>query len=400
MGCCVSVMVLAGAELFGAGFRLPDQDAFATARGEAFVATADNPSAIYYNPAGITQLEGHNFRAGVYTIGLMPTYTSPSGGSYDNEDVWHAVPSIFYAYTPKKLPLSFGLGVYSPYGLGVEWPQDTGFRSVVMEGSMSYMTLNPVVAWKIIPSLSVAAGPTFNYGKLDLRQGLLPVPGKDYFQFEGDGTDVGFNLGVRWQPIEQLAFGVSYRSQTTLDFDGNTTMFPGATMFPGYGYMAASAQVPYPQNLIMGVSYRPTPDWNFEFNADYTDWSRLDSVTVQQSLAVPPLLMYWDPCFYYEFGATRYLKNGWRVSAGYIFNENAMPTKTYSPLIADMDRHFFSLGVGHQGKHWSFDVAYQFGWGPTRTVEGSTPSMFTGQSPDGDYEFVSHAVAVTVGLKF
>ena len=43
------------------GFGLPDQDAFATARGEAFVATADNPSAIYYNPAGITQLAGQQF---------------------------------------------------------------------------------------------------------------------------------------------------------------------------------------------------------------------------------------------------------------------------------------------------------------------------------------------------
>ena len=47
--------------LWAGGFRLPDQDAFATARAEAFVATADNPSAIYYNPAGISQLEGNIF---------------------------------------------------------------------------------------------------------------------------------------------------------------------------------------------------------------------------------------------------------------------------------------------------------------------------------------------------
>src|SRR6266576_5722952 len=48
------------------GFRLPNQDPEAIARGNAFVATADNPSAIYYNPAGITQLEGNNLRAGIY----------------------------------------------------------------------------------------------------------------------------------------------------------------------------------------------------------------------------------------------------------------------------------------------------------------------------------------------
>lgn len=57
------------------GFGLPDQDAFATARGEAFTATADNPSAIYYNPAGITQLEGNNYRSGAYGIYLDESYT-------------------------------------------------------------------------------------------------------------------------------------------------------------------------------------------------------------------------------------------------------------------------------------------------------------------------------------
>ena len=63
------------------GFRLADQDAFATARGEAFVATADNPSAIYYNPAGIAQLKGNNLRGGVYGIYLDPSFTPPSDAS-------------------------------------------------------------------------------------------------------------------------------------------------------------------------------------------------------------------------------------------------------------------------------------------------------------------------------
>ena len=56
------------------GFRLLDQDAFATARGEAFVATADNASAVYYNPAGITQLDGNNLRSGIYGIYVNADY--------------------------------------------------------------------------------------------------------------------------------------------------------------------------------------------------------------------------------------------------------------------------------------------------------------------------------------
>src|SRR5579871_2660242 len=64
------------------GIRLADQDAFATARGNAFAATADNPSAIYYNPAGISQIEGNNVRMGLYGIDFQSTYTAPSGAKF------------------------------------------------------------------------------------------------------------------------------------------------------------------------------------------------------------------------------------------------------------------------------------------------------------------------------
>src|SRR5208283_1858880 len=97
----VAIMTLgcSASSLWATGFRLPDQDAFATGRGEAFVATADNPSAIYYNPAGISQLTGNNLRAGIYGIYLDPSYTPPGGGqTYDNQLKYHAIPQFFYTY--------------------------------------------------------------------------------------------------------------------------------------------------------------------------------------------------------------------------------------------------------------------------------------------------------------
>ncbi|HMD53423.1 MAG TPA: outer membrane protein transport protein, partial [Phycisphaerae bacterium] len=136
------------------GFGLPDQDAFATARGDAFVATADNPSAIYYNPAGITQLEGNNVRSGVYGIYLNPSFNPPggapnSGQTYYSSDNFAAVPQFFYTYTPKDSPFSYGLGVYAPYGGNISWPQDTGFRAVALDGSLTYIRFNPVIALKL-----------------------------------------------------------------------------------------------------------------------------------------------------------------------------------------------------------------------------------------------------------
>jgi long-chain fatty acid transport protein len=87
------------------------------------------------------------------------------------------------------------------------------------------------------------------------------------------------------------------------------------------------------------------------------------------------------------------------LSAGYIFNQNSVPDATYQPLVADLDRHFFSVGAGHKGKRIDFDFVYQFGYGPTRTVSGSALSP-AGQSADGRYGYVSHALLVTVGWRF
>src|SRR5216683_2252749 len=134
---------------FAGGFRLPDQDAFATARGEAFAATANTAAAIYYNPAGITQLKGGNFRGGIYGIYLPVSYKSPSGRSFDNEKDLQAVPQLFFTYTPNESRLSYGLGIYAPFGLGFRWPQDTGFRTLAIESQLTYLSINPVVAWQI-----------------------------------------------------------------------------------------------------------------------------------------------------------------------------------------------------------------------------------------------------------
>ena len=69
-------------------------------------------------------------------------------------------------------------------------------------------------------------------------------------------------------------------------------------------------------------------------------------------------------------------------------------------LVADLDRHFFSIGFGRKGEHLDFDLAYQFGYGPTRTVSGSNVNPQTGESVDGRYEFFSHALMATIGWRF
>jgi long-chain fatty acid transport protein len=382
----------------------------------AFVATADNPSAIYYNPAGLTQLKGNTLRAGIYGLYLAPGYESPGGTSYENENNWHALPQVYYAGHAEKVPLGYGIGFFAPFGLSSKWPQDTGFRTVATEGSLKYFTINPAGAYEVLPNLSLGAGVTFNYAKADLRQGLVwPAQPFDEFKFEGDGWDVGYNLGLLWKAHEKVFIGISFRSSTSVDMKGNTTAQnsvpfpPDSPAVPPFAVTQdARAEFPCPLKAIFGISYRPTPQWNLEFNADYTDWTQLGTIMVKQAGPIPgilpqnvPLVLNWQASWYYEFGVTRYLANGWTVSAGYIYNENSVPDATYTPLVADLDRHFLSLGVGHRGERFDFDVAYQFGYGPDHRVSGSANSMAGYPSPaDGEYDFISHALAVSVSWHF
>ena len=398
------------------GFRLADQDAFATARGEAFVATADNPSAIYYNPAGITQLEGNELRGGIYGIYLDPSFNPPSsaansGNTYHSSDHLAAVPQVFYTYTPTNIPVSFGLGVYAPYGGSINWPDDTGFREVATQGKLTYLTINPVVAVKLPLDFSIGGGLMVNYANMDLEQGLRPFPQPpNFFHFKGDGWSVGYNLGLRWQPIDQISIGATFRSSAAVTLNGHTEFEQFSAGIPDTS-LPANANFAFPLTVVCGLSYRPTPKWNLEFDADYTDWSSFGTITIHQDGTTPhgvaqspSVILNWQESWMYEFGATRYFDNGWHASAGFVYNENSVPNAYYTPLAADLDRFFFSVGAGRKGKLFDFDIAYQLGYGPAHTVTGSTPSSLAGgiagQSADGTYDFVSHAVMLTVGMHF
>ena len=394
--------------------RLVSQDAFAAARGEAFVATADNASAIHYNPAGITQLDGIQFRTGLNALYFDPTFRPPdgaanSGQDYAIDDNYAIAPQSFYTHALADTAVTFGLGIYAPHGANIAWPQDTGFRAVATEGELTYLRINPVVAVEVLPGLSLAAGVMIDYGDIRLEQGLRSSPVGNSFKFEGHDWGVAYNLGMLWQAHEKLSIGATLRSGTTLDFDGKTHIELRPIIKPQS--LGASAEFEFPWTAVFGVSYRPTPRWNIEANVDYTHWSSIDTVLIKQRGKAPfgvkqnvLTTLNWDNSLIYKIGATRYFDNGWHASAGYLFNQNSVPDDYYTPVVADLDRHFLSLGVGRRGQCVDFDVTYQFGFASDHKVTGSTPpsqpGLFAGQDADGTYDFTSHALLVSLGWRF
>ena len=307
--------------------------------------------------------------------------------------------------------MSAGLGVYAPYGGGISWPSDTGFRSVGTQSSLTYIRINPVVAVKLGDKFSIGAGLMVDYASIDLEQGLQPYTQPvNYFRFKGNGWSVGYNVGALWHPIEQISVGATFRSQTSFTMNGNTDMANRPNTPPTT--LPARADFTFPLTAVFGLSYRPTPKWNLEFDADYTDWSSMGTVTIHQEKTPPrgfqpnvPVNLDWQASWMYEFGATRYFDNGWHTSAGYTFSQNSVPNKYYTPLVADMDRHFFSLGAGRNGKLFDFDITYQLGFGPDHLVTGSSPSSTPGYfsrnyNANGTYAFFSQAVMLAVGVHF
>ena len=374
------------------GVRLPNQDPEGIARGNAFAATADNPAAIYYNPAGITQLEGHHFSAGLYLISANTEYKSPTGAKAQTKGNFQPVPQLHYVFSPKESDFSFGLGVYAPYGLGLDWGKNPPFRTLAQEGKLLYACINPVVAWQVHPTLSLGIGPTINYSEANLKRGIGVVPG-DQFEFDGDGFAYGMNAGLRWQPHRQWAFGLNYRLATSVDYEGASKTTPSP---PLPASTSTSGLLQFPQFIVAGISYRPTENWNLEFNLDWTDWDNLNEVVFKDTaFGDVPLAFNYESSFMYEFGVTRQLGKGWWASAGYIYSENSSPDKNFNPIVPDSDLHLGSVGFGRRSTRWNWAVGYHFAYNSGREVQGSVPGL-----ADGTYKTLNHAINLSVTLKF
>lgn len=387
-------LLLAG-NSFAVGFRLPNQDPDAIARGNAFVATADNPSAVYYNPAGITQLEGYLLRVGVYNITTGIDFTAADGRTARADSSFQSVPQIYFTASPENSKWSYGVGVYAPYGLGVDYGEDTPFSTVAIEGSLAYLTMNPVVAYQVNPCLSVAAGLTLNYSEISIQKHITAPTNK--FKFDGDGHAIGFNLGVLWQPHEQWSFGLNYRSETEIDYEGSSEV---RGIFPSDVKSDTSASLTFPMNIDVGVSYRPNSRWNIEFNIDWTDWDAVNAAVLKTTpLGDQVFPFHYNSSFMYELGVTRYLENGYYVSAGYIYSENSVPDQTFTPLNPDANLHLGSIGIGRKTDKVSWALAYHFAYNEGRNVKGSALSPVL-ESSDGDYEILNHAVNFSITYAF
>ena len=200
---------------YGEAFRVLGQGNSGTAQGDAFAAQADDPSAVFYNPAGMMQQKGVQLSTSALFIGGYYKFRSPNGqqfkGDLDGSVAINPPPATFYLTADlnslgDKLGVKFlddfalGIGMNAPFGLVVRWPRNVPFSNVTTFAQLPLVDIKPTVAYKFNEYLSVGTGLdiyTFigflGHGKARVRSFVPPatnieLEGKrhsDWFQFRG-----------------------------------------------------------------------------------------------------------------------------------------------------------------------------------------------------------------------
>jgi len=378
------------------GFRSGYLDSAATAAGNAFAATANTPAAVYYNPAGLTQLDGSALTAEVYAVQLQTDFTGQVGTDTRLKRDTHLLPQIYYGYAPTSANYAFGVGAYVPFGLSTSWSPTSGFDTIATDALITDYAVAAEGAWKITPELSIGGGPVVHQINSKLSRSIDGGP-TDIFTFAGNNQVVSLNAGLHWQPDAKNAFGLTYQSNYSSNLRGTSTFTPLT------GSVPASAEFTFPEVILAGYSYRPTPDWNIEFNVEWTNWDRVNAIDIQNS-SVPfspneALVLNWRSGFNFDFGVTRQLGNGLHASAGFTFAENSTPNSTYNPAVPDTNRELVGAGLGGHYAGCDLQLTLQYGFADTRTVSG-VPANFAGQTPDGTYSSRSYALAFSLTHRF
>jgi long-chain fatty acid transport protein len=390
-----AVVIVIGApipELFALGFRNPDQGAAATAQGNAFVAQADDATAVYYNPAGLTQIKGTEIASGGYLN--FPDDKLKGGGSGAKMYSVSLIPHL-YATTDfgvSKSPWRFGIGVNIPFGNESVYSQSGPFTNLVTKAAMQVINIQPTVAYKFNEHLSLGAGLNVYDAYTTLNSHVLTEDG--HFHFDGGGVAVGGTAGLMWKITPQHTVGVVYRSPFTVNFKGSADVnIPGIISHASNG---GQGSIRFPQTVAAGYAFRPVPKLKLEADVEWTDWQPLHQLTLHApgSLANGKVIPFnWMDSFLYEFGMQYDVNEHWKVRGGYIYSTETVPNSSFSPSVPDSKRHVYSVGVGYATTRFTIDAVYQYTIAEDRTVNN-------GSAADGTWQISNSAVMVTTGLKF
>ena len=424
-----AAMLAASGAAFGSGFGLFEQGAKATAMGGAFAATADDPSAIFYNVAGIAQQRRAAFMGGGTAINFSNEFTGDPNDAFTSGATGHYVRHTFippnaYAVMPIGTNLTVGVGVFTPFGLRTNWQDPWIGRFVSRDANIKTISVEPAIAWQTTDGrLAIGVGAEYRRARVVLaRNSTLPPGTVNVNPFTGRFIDVasaylssdwdhawGWNAGVLFKPTPTWRVGASYRAPMNINFTGNVTITQiptGNAQLDGLIKPSLPPNQPitttinFPSISNIGIATTAIPNWDLEFDLVHTTWSRFRQLQVN-FLTTPAAgftrIQNWNDVNTYRLGANRTINATWDVRFGLLYDRTPQPTENVSPLLPDSDREGASLGLGWHSGPWMMDAtefALHF------KTRGSNGKSSLDNNFNGTYRTDANLISLNLGYRF
>jgi len=389
------------------GVRIYGADSEAMGKAGAFVAEADNASAVYYNPAGLTQLKESQASFSLPWLNVFVDHTNASGVETQMRRTSVPLPSMYYTHNFGLDRMNFGVGARPNYGAGTDWAPDSFSGYVATKTDMENLDYLITGAMQVTDNLSFGIGFDVVDAKLSQNKNLNQLPGSDaQAQLKFSDVAWSYSLSTLYKFNEQHQIGLQYKSQPDMKLEGKTYLHglsdagatPLATIFGGSTYSTdVEWDVDLPQSLVLGYSYQPNDQWRVNLDVEWTDWSVIeqevinfpsesDATRLTVLDAATRLPLDWHGSFAYSLGTEYQYNEQTRLRAGYFFHESPIPEENFNTFLPDSQSHGVSLGFGYDiNDSMVLDLAWNGVFFKDRKIDNAVGAS-SGASIDGTYE--------------
>lgn len=322
---------------------------------QAFVGVADDPSAIYYNPAGITQVEGTQVDTSGVVVFTDQDYNNsgvPGNPSTNSSQIPYGA-NVFMT-TDKVSAVHLGLGVYAPFARDSKYDINGATYDMKHYASITRIDLAPTLAMDINEYVSVGLGPVLSH--VTERSSIMGVYTK------GKGQGYTGQAGVLFKLPHQIKIGLSYLGKEHSRTTGNGEMTGSDDAYTMY--------LNFPDIYRIGASWQINEKWFVSAGYELEGWSYLKKVKYNYTdptlASVGEITVDGKDSSNYRIGVDYKPNDNNEFMAGYSYVEAAVPTDYIIPAKPDYNVNYFSIGYSHYINAWRFDAGYEFGISSTR----------------------------------
>jgi long-chain fatty acid transport protein len=355
----------------GQGFQVNLQGQKQIAMGHAGTALKLDAASVFFNPGAVSLLERNSVTAGISPIFANSAFRSAATGQTYRTDNPVGTPfSLYGVWGPDESRFKAGLGIYTPFGSGVNWGETWEGRFALQQITLRSVFIQPTVSFRLGDNLGIGAGFVYAIGGVNLQRAIPlagPTTNQGKGELDGNASGIGFNAGIYYQPADVLSIGLSYRSRVNMRIEGGDATFTVPSSLQGESFFPAGstfdAELPLPQVLSLGLGLHPGEKVTLSAQVDYVGWKAYDSLSFDYARNTPVLAdtrsaRLFENAFSFRLGGQLQATEGLALRAGAYYALTPVPSGYLTPETPDADRTGLSVGLGYQfGESFAVDAS-------------------------------------------